>query len=61
MRDDRTCSLVIPKNNLINDIDNEEVYYGRLADELIRYQRIKTFILQPKVFLTFENIKYNLN
>lgn len=61
VRDDRTCSLVIPKNNLINDIDNEEVYYGRLADELIRYQRIKTFILQPKVFLTFENIKYNLN
>ena len=42
-------------------MDNEEVYFGRLADELIRYQRIKTFIFQPKVFLTFEDIKYNLN
>lgn len=60
-QENNTCSLLIPKTNLINGMDNEEVYFGRLADELVRYQRIKSFIFQPKVFLTFEDVQYNLN
>ena len=31
-----------------------------MADELIRYNRIKSFIFQPKAFLSFATIKYNL-
>ena len=31
-----------------------------MADELIRYNRIKHFIFEPKSFLSFSNIKYNL-
>ena len=56
-----TCVLLIPKYNLINNSDNEEVYYKRIADELIRYNRIKSFILKPKIFLNFSNIGYKLN
>ena len=55
-----TCTLVLPKNNLITDTDNEEFYYGRMADELIRYNRIKSFIFKPQAYLSFGQIKFNL-
>jgi hypothetical protein len=58
--EDGACTLVIPNVNLINNQTNEAVYYGRLADEIVRYSRIKSFIFQPKAFLAFANLKYNL-
>ena len=51
---------ILPKNNLITDTDNEEFYYGRMADELIRYNRIKSFIFKPQAYLSFGQLKYNL-
>ena len=54
------CQLVIPKENLVNGTDNEVYYYGRMADELIRYNRIKSFIFKPQAYLSFGQIKYNL-
>jgi hypothetical protein len=54
------CQLVLPKMNLINDTDNELYYYGRMADELIRYNRIKSLIFKPQSYLSFGQIKYNL-
>ena len=54
------CSIVLPKENLINKKDNEQYYYEKMADELIRYNRIKTFIFQPQMYLSFEPLKYNL-
>ena len=59
-QEDSSCALLIPKNNLINNQDNEKVYYGRIADELVRYNRIKSFIFEPKAFLSFIDVKYNL-
>jgi len=40
--------------------ENEEIYFGKMSDELIRYSRIQSFILQPQSFLSFGNIGYNL-
>ena len=57
---DDKCTLLLPKNNLITDTDNEEFYYGRMADELIRYNRIKSFIFKPQAYLSFGQLKYNL-
>jgi hypothetical protein len=57
---DGVCKLAIPKFNLITGKDNEATYYGRMADELIRYNRIKSFVFQPKAFLAFSEVKYNL-
>ena len=57
---DDKCTLVLPKNNLITNTDNELFYYGRMADELIRYNRIKSFIFKPQAYLSFGQIKYNL-
>ena len=55
------CKLLIPKMNLITKKDNEVEYYGKITDELIRYNRIKHFIFEPQAFLSFSTLKYNLN
>ena len=54
------CNLILPEKNLITKKVNEPIYYGRMADELIRYNRIKSFMLQPQTYLSFGNIGYNL-
>jgi len=57
---DGECRLLIPNRNLITDIENEKMYFGRVADEIVRYSRIRAFIFEPKAFLSFSDIKYNL-
>ena len=54
------CTLLIPETNLINAKPNDDFYFGKLADEIIRYSRIKSFIFNPKTVLTFSTLKYNL-
>ena len=56
----KELNMMIPKQNLINDLDNEKVYFTKLADELIRFNRIKNFIFEPKSFLSLGDIGYNL-
>ena len=57
----KKCQLIIPKSNLLNDKNNNEIiYFGKMADELIRYSRIKTFIFQPQTYLSFGALGYNL-
>ena len=53
--------MILPKKNLITNNDNKPIYFKRMADELIRYSRINTFMLQPQTYLSFGNIGYNLN
>lgn len=43
--------LCLPVKNLISGEDNEELYYARAADELIRYNRIRKFMLDPEQYL----------
>ncbi len=55
------CQVILPKKNLlIPTSDNEIYYYARMADELIRYNRIKSFIMKPQMYLSFSVIGYNL-
>jgi len=58
--DNDKCNLILPEKNLITHKKNEPIYFGRMADELIRYNRIKSFMLQPQTYLSFGNIGYNL-
>ena len=55
-----TCQLFLPKQNLLNGKNNEIYYFGKMADELIRYNRINSFIFKPQMYLSFENLSYNL-
>ena len=57
---DDNCALVIPKNNLISGNDNEKIYYAKVSDEIIRYSRIRSFIFEPKSYLSLSELKYNL-
>ena len=51
--------LCIPKNNLINDNDNEETYFIRLADEIIRNKRIQNYMFNP-FYMKIVNIDYSI-
>ena len=57
---DIKCALMIPETNLINKKINDTFYFGKLADEIIRYKRIKSFIFNPKTLMSFSNVNYNL-
>ena len=60
--DNGVCMLILPANNLLNGVDNKQKYFGRLADELIRYSRMRSFILNEKdSFINIANIKMVLN
>lgn len=56
-----SCLTKLPKNNLITGSDNERQYFYRMADELVRYSRIRSYIFEPQAFLSFGRIDYNLD
>jgi hypothetical protein len=61
INEDNNCSLIVPKLHLVTGIDNEKFYFGRMADEFIRYQRIRSFMFEPKVYLNISNTNYKIN
>ena len=55
------CKLLLPQRNLMYpDIDNQVAYFGKLADEMIRYERVKLFMFEPTKYLSFQDRKYDL-
>jgi len=55
-----TCQLILPKFNLLTHTDNETHYFGKMADEMIRYNRINSYIFKPKSYLSFGTTQYKL-
>jgi len=58
------CQLIIPNNGLISSYvsnTNENIFYGKMSDQLIRYNRINSYIFNPNNYLSFESINYNLS
>ena len=65
-KENKLCKIKISRINLINNLNNEEIYYGKIADELIRYNRLSSFILQNTSSTNdmthiYKNIKYSIN
>ena len=58
-RDDN-CNLILPEKNLMTRKDNQDIYFGKMADELIRYSRVNKFMFQPQTYLSFGKVQYNL-
>jgi hypothetical protein len=58
---DGVCQNIFPKNHLLGKRDNNRVYFARLADELLRYERIRVFMLEPKRFLNIGNANFEIN
>jgi hypothetical protein len=61
-RDNGGCSLVIPSKHLLNpDLNNETVYFYRMADELLRNNRIRLFMTEPETYLNITDNEYKIN
>lgn len=61
--DEDTCifQLMVPKQNLVTQVDNERLYYGRLSDELARFKRIRSIMMEPIQYLNLSNISFKVN
>ena len=51
----------LPKKNLYSDSNNRNIYYKKLADEIIRYSKIRKYIFTSREFLSFEHVNYKIN
>lgn len=58
--DDGNCVTLIPKKHLLSGNDNEKIYYTRIADELIRYNRSRLFMFQPNTYMNITNVDFNI-
>ena len=59
--DDEKCVSLFPKKHLLSGSDNENVYYGRMADELIRYKRSRLFMFYPQNYMNITNTDFFIN
>ena len=55
------CKLELPVNNLVTGKSNKIIYFGKIADELIRFKRVRSFVLEPKNYLNISNVNYKIN
>jgi hypothetical protein len=52
-------TVCVPSKNLVDPTkSNNSTYYAKIADELVRYGRIRSFILEPKRYLNISNTDY---
>ena len=52
--------LLLPSKHLLTNDNNIDVYYGRLADELIRHRRVQLFMFYPDQYLNIGSQEYNV-
>ena len=50
-----------PELNLINKMKNEEHYYEKLSDELLRYEKIKKYIFLKNKYMNFDIVEYKIS
>lgn len=55
------AQLVMPKWHLLSKYDNERIYVGRMADELIRNDRVKSFMYDVENRLNAKNVEYSIH
>ena len=54
------CGLILPKTNLYNGTNNKEFYFKKLADQIVRYEKIRKYLFTPREFLSFQRINYKI-
>ena len=60
IKENEVAQLVIPKWNLLSKYDNEMIYVGRISDELIRNDRVKSFMYDTKTRLNSRTTDYQI-
>lgn len=59
--ENKECQFIIPSKQLVSGKNNENMYYGRISDEILRYKRVQMFMLHAKTFLNIGHIDYKIN
>jgi hypothetical protein len=57
-RHGKTCFPI--KNLINNETDNDKFYYAKICDELIRYKRVRLFMLDNKRYLNISDVDYSV-
>ena len=55
--------LILPLNGLLStysSTNNEILFYGKMTDQLIRYNRINSYFFKPNSYLSFGSVDYEL-
>jgi len=59
---DGNCNLIVPRNNLISpQKKNENIYFTRLSDELIRNGRVRAYLFRRQTAEGFGSLTYVIN
>ena len=62
LKENGVSQLSIPKWNLLSEkTDNEDVYYIRIADELLRNNRVRLFMFDPEKYFNLVDVQYHIN
>jgi hypothetical protein len=61
LKENGIAQLVVPKWHLLSKYDNEKIYVGRIADELIRNDRVKAFMYDAVNRLNAKNVDYSIH
>jgi len=57
---DNKIKLFIPQYNLLTKQENTNIYYTRLADELIRNNRVHLFMFYPQQYMNISSNEYKI-
>jgi len=60
IKENDVAQLVVPKWHLISKYDNERIYVGRMADELVRNDRVKSMIYDTANRLNSKTAEYQI-
>ena len=62
MKENGVLQLSIPKTNLLSKTqDNESMYYARMADELLRNQRVRLFMFDADRYFNLADVRYQIH
>lgn len=60
-KDNEIPQLAIPSHHLLSGHDNEEIYFGRLSDDLVRNERVRLFMMNSRRYLNIQQDEYVIN
>jgi hypothetical protein len=68
LKDNTSPQLSIPKTNLLSEMenragstDNEKLYFMRLSDELLRYNRVRLFMFDSDKYFNMVDVNYKIH
>ena len=69
VKENGKMQLSIPKTNLLAELDNpstqktdnERLYFMRMADELLRYNRVRMFMFDTKKYFNLVDVNYQIH